>query len=99
MLWFRAPEKVYFKKGSTPVALDELGRVMGKKRAFIVTDQFLYKNGNCKAIEAKLDEMGVAHDAFYDIQPDPRLQDAERGVERMRLFEPDLIIAVAAAPR
>ena len=94
MLWFRAPEKVYFKKGSTPVALDELGRVMGKKRAFIVTDQFLYKNGNCKAIEAKLDEMGVAHDAFYDIQPDPRLQDAERGVERMRLFEPDLIIAV-----
>ena len=94
MLWFRAPEKVYFKKGCTPVALDELGRVMGKKRAFIVTDQFLYKNGNCKAIEAKLDEMGVAHDAFYDIQPDPRLQDAERGVERMRLFEPDLIIAV-----
>ena len=90
MLWFRAPEKVYFKKGCTPVALDELGRVMGKKRAFIVTDQFLYKNGNCKAIEAKLD----AHDAFYDIQPDPRLQDAERGVERMRLFEPDLIIAV-----
>lgn len=94
MLWFRTPEKVYFKKGSTPVAIEELGRTMGKKRAFIVTDQFLYKNGNCRAIEAKLDELGVAHDAFYDIQPDPRLQDAEKGVERMKLFEPDLIIAV-----
>ena len=94
MLWFRAPEKIYFKKGCTPVAIEELGRVMGKKRAFIVTDQFLYKNGNCRAIEDKLDELGIAHDAFYDIQPDPRLQDAEKGVERMRLFEPDLIIAV-----
>ena len=94
MLWFRAPEKIYFKKGCTPVALDEIGNVMGKKRAFIVTDSFLYKNGNCRAIEAKLDEMGVAHDCFYDICPDPRLQDAEKGAERMRLFEPDVIIAV-----
>ena len=94
MLWFRAPEKIYFKKGCTPVALDEIGNVMGKKRAFIVTDQFLYKNGNCRAIEAKLDEMGVAHDSFYDIQPDPRLQDAMKGVERIRAFEPDVIIAV-----
>ena len=93
MLWFRVPEKVYFKQGCTPVALEELGGPMGKKRAFIVTDQFLYTNGNCKAIEAKLDEMGVAHDAFYDIQPDPHLQDAMRGVERMNLFKPDLIIA------
>ena len=84
MLWFRAPEKIYFKKGCTPVAIEELGRTMGKKRAFIVTDQFLYKNGNCRAIEEKLDELGVAHDAFYDIQPDPRLQDAMKGVERMR---------------
>ena len=94
MLWFRAPEKIYFKKGCTPVAIEELGRVMGKKRAFIVTDQFLYKNGNCRAIEEKLDELGIAHDAFYDIQPDPRLQDAMKGVERMKLFEPDLIIAI-----
>ena len=94
MLWFRTPEKVYFKKGCTPVAIDELGRVMGKKRAFIVTDSFLYKNGNCRQIEEKLDELGIAHDAFYDICPDPRLQDAEKGVERMKLFEPDLIIAV-----
>ena len=94
MLWFRTPEKVYFKKGCTPVAIDELGRVMGKKRAFIVTDSFLYKNGNCRQIEDKLDELGIAHDAFYDICPDPRLQDAEKGVERMKLFEPDLIIAV-----
>ena len=94
MLWFRAPEKVYFKKGSTPVALDELGTVMGKKRAFIVTDQFLFKNGNTRAIEAKLDEMGIAHDCFYDVEPDPSLQCALRGAAQMRLFEPDVIIAV-----
>ena len=94
MLWFRAPEKVYFKKGSTPVALDELGSVMGKKRAFIVTDQFLFKNGNTRAIEAKLDEMGIAHDCFYDVEPDPSLQCARRGAKQMALFEPDVIIAV-----
>ena len=94
MLWFRAPEKVYFKKGSTPVALDELGTVMGKKRAFIVTDQFLFKNGNTRAIEAKLDEMGIAHDCFYDVEPDPSLQCARRGAKQMALFEPDVIIAV-----
>lgn len=94
MLWFRAPEKVYFKKGSTPVALDELGSVMGKKRAFIVTDQFLFKNGNTRAIEAKLDEMGIAHDCFYDVEPDPTLQCARAGAAQMRLFEPDVIIAV-----
>lgn len=94
MLWFRAPEKVYFKKGCTPVALDELGTVMGKKRAFIVTDQFLFKNGNTRAIEAKLDEMGIAHDCFYDVEPDPSLQCARRGAKQMTLFEPDVIIAV-----
>ena len=94
MLWFRAPEKVYFKKGCTPVALDELKAVMGKKRAFIVTDQFLFKNGNTRAIEAKLDEMGIAHDCFYDVEPDPSLQCARRGAKQMALFEPDVIIAV-----
>ena len=94
MLWFRAPEKVYFKKGSTPVALDELGTIMGKKRAFIVTDQFLFKNGNTRSIEAKLDQMGIAHDCFYDVEPDPSLQCARRGAAQMALFEPDVIIAV-----
>ena len=94
MLWFRTPEKVYFKKGSTPVALDELGRVMGKKRAFIVTDQFLFKNGNTRAIEAKLDSMGIVHDCFYDVEPDPSLECCRRGAKQMSLFEPDVIIAV-----
>ena len=94
MLWFRTPDKVYFKKGSTPVALDELGTVMGKKRAFIVTDQFLFKNGNTRAIEAKLDRMGIAHDCFYDVEPDPSLECVRRGAKQMALFEPDVIIAV-----
>ena len=94
MLWFRTPEKVYFKKGCMPVALDELGTVMHKKRAFIVTDTFLYKNGNAKPIEEKLDELGIQHTCFYDVAPDPTLQCAEEGVKQMRSFEPDTIIAL-----
>ncbi len=94
MLWFRTPEKVYFKKGCMPVALDELGTVMGKKKAFIVTDSFLYKNGYVKPIEDKLDEMGIQHTCFYDVQPDPTLASAKEGAKAMSLFEPDCIIAL-----
>ena len=94
MLWFRAPEKVYIKKGCLPVALDELKNVMGKKRVFIVTDQFLYKNGYTKCITDKLDEMGIVHATFFDVAPDPTLACAEEGVKQMRAFEPDCIIAL-----
>ena len=94
MLWVRTPEKVYFKKGCLPVALDELGTVMHKKRCFIVTDSFLYKNGHTKKIEAKLDEMGIAHTCFYDVEPDPSLASARAGAAAMRAFEPDCIIAM-----
>ena len=91
MLWFRAPEKVYFKKGSLPVAMEELA---GKKKAFIVTDTFLYQNGYTKPIEEKLDAMGITHTAFYNVTPDPTLACAREGAEAMRAFQPDLIIAV-----
>ena len=94
MLWFRAPEKVYIKKGCLPVALDELKTVMDKKKAFIVTDSFLYKNGYTKAITDKLDEMGVQHTCFYDVAPDPTLACAKAGAAAMRSFEPDCIIAL-----
>ena len=94
MLWFRAPQKVYFKKGCTPVALDELGTIMHKKRAFIVTDTFLYKNGYTKKIEDKLDSMGIVHTCFYDVAPDPTLASAKAGAAAMRAFEPDCIIAL-----
>ncbi len=94
MLWFRAPQKVYFKKGCMPVALDELGTVMHKKKAFIVTDSFLYKNGYVKPIEDKLNEMGIQHTCFYDVQPDPTLASAKEGAKAMTLFEPDVIIAL-----
>ena len=94
MLWFRAPEKVYIKRGSLPVALDELKNVMGKKKAFIVTDSFLYKNGYTKAITDKLDEMGITHTTFFDVEPDPSLDCAKRGAAQMLRFEPDCIIAV-----
>ncbi len=94
MLWFRAPEKVYIKKGCLPTALDELKTVMGKKRAFIVTDSFLYHNGNTKPITDKLDEMGIAHACFFDVAPDPTLCCAKAGAEQMSAFKPDVIIAL-----
>ena len=94
MLWFRAPEKVYFKKGCMPVALDELGTVMGKKKCFIVTDSFLYKNGYVKPIEEKLDQMGIQHTCFYEVAPDPNLSSATAGAKAMTAFEPDCIIAL-----
>ncbi len=94
MLWFRAPEKVYIKKGCMPVALQELGDVMGKKRAFVVTDSFLYKNGYTKPITDKLDEMGITYTVFSDVEPDPSLKSAQSGAEAMTKFEPDVIIAL-----
>ena len=94
MLWFRAPEKVYIKKGCLPVALDELKTVMGKKRAFIVTDSFLYKNGYTKPITDKLDEMGIVHETFFDVEPDPTLSCAKKGAALMTSFQPDCIIAL-----
>ena len=94
MLWFRAPQKVYIKKGCLPVALDELKNVMGKKRAFIVTDSFLYNNGYTKPITDKLDEMGIQHTTFFDVAPDPTLACAKMGAEQMRAFKPDCIIAL-----
>ncbi|MDO4329673.1 MAG: bifunctional acetaldehyde-CoA/alcohol dehydrogenase [Lachnospiraceae bacterium] len=94
MLWFRAPQKVYFKKGCMPVALDELGTVMGKKKCFIVTDSFLYKNGYVKPIEEKLDQMGIQHTCFFEVAPDPNLSSATAGAKAMAAFEPDCIIAL-----
>ncbi len=93
MLWFRAPEKVYFKKGCLPVALSEL-KAMGKKRAFIVTDSFLFSNGYTKPITDKLDEMGIEHTTFSNVAPDPSLASAMEGAEQMKQFKPDTIIAL-----
>lgn len=94
MLWFRAPQKVYIKKGCLPVALDELKNVMGKKKAFIVTDSFLYNNGYTKPITDKLDEMGIQHTTFFDVAPDPTLACAKEGAAQMKAFKPDCIIAL-----
>ena len=93
MLWFRAPEKTYFKKGCMPVALDELKTVMGKKKAFIVTDSFLYKNNYIKPITDKLESMGITYSCYYEVEPDPTLACAKAGAKAMASFEPDVIIA------
>ena len=94
MLWFRTPEKVYFKKGSMPVALDELKNVMNKKKAFIVTDSFLYQNGYTKGVTDKLQEMEIPYTVFSDVQPDPTLANAQAGAAAMTAFQPDVIIAL-----
>ncbi len=93
MLWFKTPEKIYIKRGCLPLALDELHSVMGKKRIFIVTDNFLYKNGFLKPITDKLEEMKVTYSVFFDVEPDPTLACAKAGAKQMRAFEPDAIIA------
>ena len=94
MLWFRAPEKIYIKKGCLPVALDELKTVRNAKKAFIVTDTFLYQNGYTKPITDKLDEMGIQHTTFFNVQPDPTLANATDGAAQMASFQPDTIIAL-----
>jgi acetaldehyde dehydrogenase/alcohol dehydrogenase len=94
MLWFRTPEKVYLKKGCLPAALAELKDPLNKKRAFIVTDNFLYQNGYTKGITDKLDEMGVVHETFFNVEPDPTLACAREGAALMRAFKPDVIIAL-----
>ncbi|MFT4005505.1 MAG: bifunctional acetaldehyde-CoA/alcohol dehydrogenase [Lacrimispora sp.] len=94
MLWFRNPEKVYFKKGCMPVALSELKDVYNKKRAFVVTDSFLYMNGYTKPVTDKLDEMGIVYTVFSDVQPDPTLANAQAGAAAMKAFQPDTIIAL-----
>ena len=94
MLWFRAPEKVYLKRGCLPVALDELGNVMGKKKAFIVTDSFLYQHGYTKPITDRLDALGIQHATFFDVAPDPTLACAKEGAKQMSAFAPDVIIAL-----
>ena len=93
MLWFKVPEKIYLKKGSMPLALDEIGNAMGKKKAFIVTDNFLFSNDYIKPITDKLQSMGVAYSCFYDVEPDPTLSCARAGAKAMTSFEPDVIIA------
>ncbi len=94
MLWLRLPEKVYHKKGCLAVALDELKNVMNKKKAFIVTDSFLYNNNYIKPITDKLDEMGIRHTCFYNVAPDPNLACAKEGAKIMSEFQPDVIIAL-----
>ena len=94
MLWFRAPEKIYIKKACLGVALDELKSVMGKKKAFIVTDKFLFENGYTKPITDKLSEMGISYACFSDVEPDPTLACAKLGAQQMSAFKPDVIIAL-----
>jgi len=93
MLWFRAPEKVYIKRGCLPVAIDELKNELGRKRIFIVTDKFLYANKNIKPLTDRLNEMSISYNVFYDIDPDPTLESAKAGARAMELFKPDCVIA------
>ena len=94
MLWFRTPQKVYFKKGCLPVAMRELKQVLGKQKAFVVTDRYLFQSGTIHCITDQLHELGIAYQIFSDVEPDPTLACAKRGAEEMRAFAPDVIIAL-----
>jgi len=94
MLWFRSPEKVYIKKGCLPIALEELKGINPRKKAFIVTDRFLYDNGYTRPIIEKLGDMGIAYTVFSEVEPDPTLKIAKKGAEMMTNFAPDVIIAI-----
>lgn len=94
MLWFRTPEKIYIKRGCLPVALEELKTTLGKKKAFVVTDKFLYENGFSERVTKKLEEIGVSYGVFFEIEPDPTLKSAKEGAKQMRAFNPDVIIAL-----
>lgn len=94
MLWFRSPEKVYIKKGCLPIALEELKEINPRKKAFIVTDRFLYDNGYTRPITEKLGDMGIAYTVFSEVEPDPTLKIAKKGAEMMTNFAPDVIIAI-----
>lgn len=91
MLWFRVPPKVYFKSGCLPVALRELA---GKKRAFIVTDKPLFDLGLVEKVTNVLDEIGVKHDVFHDVEPDPTLANVSKGLDLLNSYQPDVIIAI-----
>ena len=94
MLWFRSPEKVYIKKGCLPIALEELKEINPRKKAFIVTDRFLYENGCARPVTEKLGEMGIAYTVFSEVEPDPTLKIAKKGAEMMTNFALDVIIAI-----
>ncbi len=91
MLWFKAPAKIYFKRGATDLALREL---QGKKRAFIVTDRFLYNSGAVNKITNVLDEIGIEHQVFFDVKPDPTLSTINQAMSILNPFEPDVIISL-----
>ena len=94
MLWLRVPQRVYFKRGCTPFALRELKEVYGKKRAFIVTDEFLFTHGVSKKVTDELERLGIVYTQFWEVTPDPTLACVREGVKRINAFSPDVIIAI-----
>ncbi len=94
MLWFRTPEKLYFKKGCLPVALKEIHEVLHRKRAFLVTDAFLFQSGMTDRVTKHLQEMEIPYQIFSQVQPDPTLSCARAGAKQMEQFSPDVILAL-----
>ena len=94
MLWFRVPEKLFFKRGCLRTALTELKDEYNKKRAFIVTDKFLYESGFTNKITDRLTELGIVSEVYSKVAPDPTLACAREGAKLMEDFRPDVIIAI-----
>ncbi len=93
MLWFRVPQRFYFKAGCMRYALREIAQDMGKKRAFVVTDEFLYTAGYTRALIDELESLNFEYTVFFDVKADPTLDMVKRGADDMARFNPDVIIA------
>ncbi len=91
MLWYKVPPKIYFKRGSTDLALREYA---GKKRAFIVTDRFLFDSGATRVITDTLEEIGTDYEIFFDVKPDPTLSNVEQALKMVNSYKPDLFVAL-----
>ena len=91
MLWHKLPKSIYFRRGSLPIALGDLE---GKKRAFLVTDRFLFNNGYADDVVSLLKAQGIEVQTFFDVEADPTLSVVEKGAEAMKSFQPDVILAL-----
>ncbi|RPF16565.1 bifunctional acetaldehyde-CoA/alcohol dehydrogenase [Vibrio crassostreae] len=91
MLWHKLPKSIYFRRGSLPIAMSDLE---GKKRAFLVTDRFLFNNGYADDVVSLLKAQGIEVQTFFDVEADPTLSVVEKGAEAMKSFQPDVILAL-----
>ncbi|WP_440029246.1 bifunctional acetaldehyde-CoA/alcohol dehydrogenase [Chromobacterium amazonense] len=91
MLWHKLPKSIYFRRGSLPVALEDLA---GKKRCLIVTGQYLFEHGFVDEPIRLLKKMGLEVEVFFEVPADPTLAVVRKGADLAHAFKPDVIMAI-----